>query len=74
MLTYRRRELEKGYGPGRRVNLHGERRYGRDHTDGRLGSQELVRLNAEKLVAKLSRKTHRRSDRSRSRIPLLTFL
>jgi hypothetical protein len=40
MLTYRRLGLEKGYGPGRRVNLHGERRYGRDHSDGRLGNRE----------------------------------
>lgn len=74
MLTYRRLGLEKGYGPGRRVNLHGERRYGRDHSDGRLGNRVLVRLNAKKLVAKLSRKTHHRSDHSRSRTPWQTFL
>lgn len=51
-LTYHRHGLEKGYGPGRRVNLHGEMRYGRDHSDGRLGSRQLVRQSLKKACGK----------------------
>lgn len=51
-LTYRRHGLEKGYGPGRRVNLHGEMRYGRDHSDGRLGSRQLVKTIVKKACGK----------------------